>query len=103
VTAEGDGPGPRTGSSLETIRYMVVSGLGITVVPRTSVENRGDGNALLVWRPLAAPAPTRRLALVWRKTFPRREAIKLLREAIFAAELKGVAYLPKEKAQESED
>ncbi|TXI83147.1 MAG: hydrogen peroxide-inducible genes activator [Cupriavidus sp.] len=103
VTAEGDGPGPRTGSSLETIRYMVVSGLGITVVPRTSVENRGEDKALLAWRPLAAPAPTRRLALVWRKTFPRREAIKLLREAIFATGLKGAIFLPKEKAQESED
>ena len=82
---------------------MVVSGLGITVVPRTSVENRGEDKALLAWRPLAAPAPTRRLALVWRKTFPRREAIKLLREAIFATGLKGAIFLPKEKAQESED
>lgn len=103
VTAEGDGPGPRTGSSLETIRYMVVSGLGITVVPRTSVENRGDDNALLTWRPLAAPAPTRRLALVWRKTFPRREAIKLLREAILGTALSGVTFLPNEMAQESAD
>jgi LysR family hydrogen peroxide-inducible transcriptional activator len=82
---------------------MVVSGLGITVVPRTSVENRGDDNGLLAWRPFSAPAPTRRLALVWRKTFPRREAIKLLREAILATDLKGVTFLPNEKAQESAD
>ena len=79
---------------------MVVSGLGITVVPRTSVENRGDDSGLLTWRPLAAPAPSRRLALVWRKTFPRREAIKLLRETILAAGLKGVQPLPAEKALE---
>ncbi|MGH8460464.1 MAG: LysR substrate-binding domain-containing protein [Stenotrophobium sp.] len=100
VTAEGDGPQPRTGSSLETIRYMVVSGLGITVVPRTSVENRPDETGLLAWQPFTVPAPARRIALVWRKSFPRREAINVLREAILATDLKGASFLPKEMAQE---
>ena len=101
VMAEGDGPQPRTGSSLETIRYMVVSGLGITVVPRTSVENRPDETGLLAWQPFASPAPARRIALVWRKSFPRREAIEVLREAILATGLKGASFLPRELAQEN--
>jgi LysR family hydrogen peroxide-inducible transcriptional activator len=101
VTGEGDGPGPRNGSSLDTIRHMVVSGLGITVVPQATVANRADDSGLLTWRPFAAPAPTRRIALVWRKTFPRDKAVKLLRDAILATGLKGVSFLPAETAQES--
>lgn len=93
VDADADGPRPQTGSSLETIRHMVVSGLGITVLPRSSVENRPD-DGLLVSRPFVAPAPERRIALVWRKTFPRRKAITVLRDAMLASEIKGVSFLP---------
>jgi LysR family hydrogen peroxide-inducible transcriptional activator len=93
VTDEGDGRRPHTGSSLETIRYMVISGLGITVVPRSSVENRADESSQLVACPLAAPAPSRRIALVWRKTFPRHKAIDALCKAIMGMKLKGVTFL----------
>ncbi|MGH8541292.1 MAG: hydrogen peroxide-inducible genes activator [Stenotrophobium sp.] len=95
LDAEGDGPRPQTGSSLETIRHMVVSGLGITVVPRASVDNRHEENSMLVSLPLAAPAPSRRIALVWRKTFPRSKAIHVLRDAILASGMRGVDYLQK--------
>ena len=94
VDADGDGPRPQTGSSLETIRYMVASGLGITVVPRSSIENRPDEPSLLVSRPFAKPAPQRRIVLAWRKTFPRLKAIAVLRKAILDCRLKGVEPLP---------
>jgi LysR family hydrogen peroxide-inducible transcriptional activator len=97
VDADADGPKPQTGSSLETIRHMVVSGLGITVLPRSSVDNRPE-DSLLISRPFVPPAPTRRIALVWRKTFPRRKAIALLREAILESGIKGVTKLPDEDA-----
>ena len=93
VDPDSDGPRPHTGSSLETIRHMVASGLGITVVPRSSVENRPDEPALLVSRPLARPAPSRRVVLAWRKTFPRVKAIAALREAILGCGMKGVQFI----------
>jgi LysR family transcriptional regulator, hydrogen peroxide-inducible genes activator len=94
VDPDSEGPRPHTGSSLETIRHMVASGLGITVVPRSSVENRPAEPTLLVARPLAKPAPQRRIVLAWRKTFPRAKAIAALRAAILACGMKGVQFTP---------
>lgn len=93
IDPDSEGPRPHTGSSLETIRYMVASGLGITVVPRSSVENRPDEPALLVSRPLSKPAPSRRVVLAWRKTFPRMKAIAALRGAILESSMKGVQFI----------
>ncbi|MGH8446098.1 MAG: LysR substrate-binding domain-containing protein, partial [Solimonas sp.] len=83
-----------SGSSLETIRHMVVGGLGITVLPQSSAANRPEDRARLLAKPFVPPAPHRRIALVWRKTFPRRQAITQLRDAILACGMKGVQYLP---------
>jgi len=93
VDPDSGGPRPHTGSSLETIRHMVASGLGITVVPRSSVENRPSEPTLLVSRPLARPAPQRRIVLAWRKTFPRAKAIASLRAAILDSGMKGVQFI----------
>lgn len=95
IDAEAGSSAPQTGSSLETIRYMVLSGLGITVVPRSSVENRSDEASQLISRPLITPTPSRRIALVWRKSFPRAKAVSLLRDAILASRTRGVSFLPK--------
>ena len=83
------------GSSLETIRYMVASGKGITVVPQLSVRswNRNDRDAPVVDLPFAAPVPTRRVVLAWRRTFTRYEAIAALRNLIYACPLEGVVRL----------
>jgi len=93
VDADGDGPKPQTGSSLETIRHMVASGLGITVLPQSSIENRPQEPSLLVAKPFAPPAPSRRIALIWRKTFPRTKAIEVLRAAILESQMKGVRFV----------
>jgi LysR family hydrogen peroxide-inducible transcriptional activator len=93
VDPDGPGPRPQTGSSLETIRHMVVSGLGITVLPRSSAVNRAD-EGLLLTKPFASPAPMRRIALVWRKSFPRAKAIERVRDAVLRSGMKGVSYLP---------
>jgi LysR family hydrogen peroxide-inducible transcriptional activator len=94
VESESDGPRPQTGSSLETIRYMVAGGLGITVLPRSSIENRSDDSGLIVARPFTPKAPSRRIVLVWRKTFPRLRAISMLRDALLESPLRGVTLLP---------
>ncbi len=80
---------PITGSSLETIRQMVASGLGLTVLPLSSVENR-PADALLAYRPFVPPAPSRQIALVWRRGFPRSKAVTALRQAVKNCGLRGV-------------
>jgi len=92
------------GSSLETIKHMVAAGMGITLVPRLSVPpdalavpdapNRRVDDAYIKYLPVqdgngVAP-PTRRVVLVWRRSFTRYEAIAALRNAIYACELPGV-------------
>ena len=79
------------GSSLETIKHMVASGMGITVVPALSVQPQAQPYVKYV--PFAAPVPTRRVVLAWRRTFTRYEAIAALRNAIYACTLPGVTRL----------
>jgi LysR family hydrogen peroxide-inducible transcriptional activator len=79
------------GSSLETIKYMVASGMGVTVVPQLSVPK--DTQTHIKYIPFAKPVPTRRVVLAWRRTFTRYEAIAALRNAIYACELPGVKRL----------
>jgi len=71
-------------STLETLRHMVASGLGITILPLSAAETSLYAANLLVIRPFIDPVPTRTLALAWRASFPRHKAIDVLREAIRA-------------------
>ncbi|SHK02350.1 transcriptional regulator, LysR family [Marinobacter antarcticus] len=66
------------GSSLETIRHMVASGLGITVLPLSAATVMHYHKDVLVTRPFAPPVPFRTVALAWRVTFPRPKAIDIL-------------------------
>ncbi|WP_428420967.1 LysR substrate-binding domain-containing protein [Methylibium sp.] len=79
------------GSSLETIKHMVASGMGVTVVPQLSVPKEMQTHLRYV--PFTAPLPTRRVVLAWRRTFTRYEAIAALRNAVYACELPGVTRL----------
>jgi DNA-binding transcriptional LysR family regulator len=62
-------------TSLETLRQMVATGAGLTLLPE--LASRGAyGNAKGVTiRPFANPAPVRHIGAVWRKTTARRPAI----------------------------
>ena len=75
------------GGSLETIRQMVASGVGVTVLPATSVNANSSPGDLIRILPFARPVPTRRVGLAWRRSFPRPEAIEALRQAILACNL----------------
>jgi LysR family transcriptional regulator, hydrogen peroxide-inducible genes activator len=79
------------GSSLETIKHMVASGMGVTVVPQLSVPKEPGG--LVQYIPFSEPVPTRRVVLAWRRTFTRYEAIAALRNAVYACKLDGVKRL----------
>ena len=98
------------GSSLETLKHMVAAGMGITLVPRLGVpkgempalpERKAErrksplpGEApLIAYVPFDGHIPSRRVVLVWRRSFTRYEAIAALRNAIYACELPGVTRL----------
>ena len=73
------------GATLETLRHMVASRLGVTILPQTAAEAPLYAPNLLTTRAFANPVPKRSLVLAWRVSFPRHKAIDLLRKAIQAS------------------
>ena len=73
-------PTART-NSLETVRNMVASGLGVSVLPRDALTPKYHSR-LVVPVPFAKPVPSRRVVLAYRKSFPRPEAIEVVRLAV---------------------
>jgi LysR family hydrogen peroxide-inducible transcriptional activator len=79
-------PAGRLGNSLETLRSMVASGLGITVLPTTALTDRYDAS-LVKAVPFAEPRPKRRVAVAWRRGATRPNAVRKLIEAIKTVDL----------------
>jgi len=75
------------GSSLETIRYMVASGLGVTILPCSAAGADRFSERLLTIRRFEDVPPSRVVALAWRKSFPRPQAIEALRDAVLSCDL----------------
>lgn len=71
------------GHSIETIRCMVASGYGISVLPAGALSGpyRSD---MVVAIPFDEPAPARRVALAWRRGFSRPQAISAIVAAVAA-------------------
>jgi LysR family hydrogen peroxide-inducible transcriptional activator len=82
------------GSSLETIRHMVASGIGITVLPKASTPSVIDPDSMLRYIPFEQPLPSRRVVIAWRKSFTRSGAIEEVRQAVLKCNLHGVTMLP---------
>ena len=62
-------------TSLETLRQMVATGAGVTLLPELATKGAyGDARGVVV-RPFGKPAPVRHVGAVWRKTTARRAAI----------------------------
>jgi LysR family hydrogen peroxide-inducible transcriptional activator len=87
--SHGQSPQVLESSSLETIRHMVASGMGVTVMPASSVDTLAKNDPLLRVRPFTEPTPTRRVGLVWRASFPRHQAIDVMRAALLDCQLPG--------------
>lgn len=81
------------GSSLETIRHMVAGGIGVTVLPASSVPEKPSKRDLLRYVPFEKPVPDRRVVLAWRKSFTRLPAVEAVRKAVVESELPGVHML----------
>ena len=60
---------------------MVASGLGSSVIPMSATGGHYQSD-MVVTRPFKIPAPTRTVAIAWRASFPRPQAIDLLIDAI---------------------
>jgi LysR family hydrogen peroxide-inducible transcriptional activator len=82
------------GSSLETIRHMVASGIGITVLPKASVPASAGAKDMLRYLPFDNPPPSRRVVIAWRKSFTRQGAIDAIRKIVLSCTLNGVTMLP---------
>jgi LysR family hydrogen peroxide-inducible transcriptional activator len=64
-------------TSLSTLVQMVANGFGVTLLPKMSIEieaARGDIQLLV----FAAPEPSRKIGLVWRRSSPRRHDFREL-------------------------
>lgn len=73
----------REGSSLETLKHMVASGLGLTILPQSAAHGQHYLNDALLVKPFASKEPPQRtVALAWRASFPRHKAVDALRQAI---------------------
>lgn len=70
----------RQGNSLETLRSMVASGLGVSVLPATALTAR-HASALVKAVPFTNPQPSRRVVLASRHGFHRSGALAKLAEA----------------------
>ena len=55
-------------SSLETLRQMVAAGVGVTLLPALSVHEPIAQSPNITLVPFKKPAPSRQIALVWRKS-----------------------------------
>lgn len=65
------GAGERAGfraTSLETLRQMVAAGVGVTLLPLLAVQPPVPPSPGIALVPFAAPAPHRRIAMVWRRS-----------------------------------
>jgi len=69
-------------TSLETLRQMVVAGLGITLMPELAVESPFGSQRGLAVRPFGRPPPMRTVGAVWRRTSTRFAAIEAVCDVI---------------------
>ncbi len=68
-------------SSLETLRHMVATGLGVSILPASAINSSLYSQQALAARPLQTN-PKRSIVLAWRASFPRHKAIDAVRRAI---------------------
>lgn len=79
------------GSSINTIRHMVASGLGISVMPATALTE--NDHLLFSIIPFTSPTPERRVVLASRRNFVRPKALRMIKSAILASQLTGVKFI----------
>lgn len=74
-------PGFRA-TSLETLRHMVASGVGVTLLPRLAVSDPVSQSDDIVLREFDEPIPQRRIVAAWRRTSPFADFYPQLADAL---------------------
>ena len=71
------------GTSLETIRHMVSTGIGITLIPQTAIDYKNlTQNSSIKYIPFKKPAPARSVGLLFRKTSSRKVCFEKIAASI---------------------
>jgi LysR family hydrogen peroxide-inducible transcriptional activator len=94
ISQTGESPHVLEGSSLETIRHMVASGVGVTVMPASSVDDISPKDPLLRVKPFQTRA--RRAGSAWSgaPAFPRHKAVDVCAAPCSTAKLPGTRVPP---------
>ena len=74
-SAQGDMADLRA-ASLETLLQMVGAGFGCTLLPALALKTASARDKSIIARQLKLPDTYRRVSLVYRRTFPRRQALE---------------------------
>jgi len=69
-------------ASLETLLQMVVAGYGTTLLPALALKTAAAKDRGIIARQLQLPDTYRRVSLVFRRTFPRRQALEAFAEVV---------------------
>jgi LysR family transcriptional regulator, hydrogen peroxide-inducible genes activator len=69
-------------TSLETLRQMVATGAGVTLLPELATRGAYGHAKGVAIRPFARPAPVRHVGAVWRKSTARLQAIQAVCKVI---------------------
>jgi len=69
-------------TSLETLRYMVMAGVGITLLPEIALAYTRIKNSELTIKPFKNPSPKRIVSLVWRKHTTKQPSTEKIAEII---------------------
>jgi LysR family hydrogen peroxide-inducible transcriptional activator len=69
-------------TSLETLRQMVATGMGITLLPKLATTGPFSNDKSIVIKSFPKPAPFRTVGAVWRKSSTRSGAVKAVCEII---------------------
>ncbi len=70
-------------TSLETIRHMVSTGIGITLIPQTAIFSKIlNQNSPIKYIPFSKPAPARSVGLLFRKNSNRKTCFQNLSDLI---------------------
>lgn len=70
------------GTTLDTLRLMVTTGMGLSLLPALYVHSDVLREKLIVARPLSRRAPVRNLTMAWRHSSPRHSTYQRLAETI---------------------
>lgn len=71
-------------TSLDTLRQMTATGVGLTLLPGLYVLAEAFDDAQIHVRPFHDPPPARDIALVWRRTSDRQDEFRLLADMVRA-------------------